>query len=191
MSGAPAIVAGVFIYLVWVIPQKQAGETGFSGSLALAIMMLPIVTRTSQEVIAIVPGSLKEASLALGAPHWRTTLRVILPTARVGLATAIILGIARVAGETAPVLFNVGGNSRYNFNPFHGIQDDLPYRVYQMIFQFGTNARRDAWGVAFVLMIVVLALFLLARFIGTKTPGKSRFRTPYQRLVNSRSAVGE
>jgi phosphate transport system permease protein len=182
MSGMPAIVAGLFIYLIWVEPRKTAGLTGFSASLALGIMMLPIVTRTAQEVIAIVPGSLKEASLALGAPEWRTTLRVILPTARIGLVTAVILGVARVAGETAPVLFTAGGNSRYNFNPFVGQQDDLPLRVYEMIFQPGINATRMAWGVAFVLVLVVLGLFVLARVIGSRTPGRSRlFRTPFQR----------
>ena len=109
MTGAPAIIAGLFIYLVWVVPQKESGQTGFAAALSLSVMMLPIVTRASQEVIAIVPGSLKEAALALGSPQWRSVLRVMLPTARVGLVTAMILGIARVAGETAPVLFTAGG----------------------------------------------------------------------------------
>ena len=108
MTGAPAIIAGLFVYLLWVVPQKDAGQTGFAAALSLSVMMLPIVTRASQEVIAIVPGSLREAALALGSPQWRSVLRVMLPTARVGLITAMILGIARVAGETAPVLFTAG-----------------------------------------------------------------------------------
>jgi len=173
MTGAPAIIAGLFVYLLWVVPHKLNGKSGFAAALALAVMMLPIVTRAAQEVIAIVPGSLREAALALGSPNWRSVLRVTLPTARVGLVTAVILGVARVAGETAPVLFVAGGNAHYNWNPFKGQQDDLPLRVYQMIFQAGGNAVRDAWGVSFVLVLVVLTLFLLARLIGSSGPGRS------------------
>ncbi len=173
MSGSPAIIAGLFVYLLWVVPHHQTGKSGLAAALALSVMMLPIVTRAAQEVIAIVPGSLREASLALGSPQWRSVLRVILPTARVGLVTAVILGVARIAGETAPVLFVAGGSPNYNWNPFSGQQDDLPLRVYQMIFQAGGNARNDAWGVSFVLVLVVLTLFLLARLIGASGPGRS------------------
>jgi phosphate transport system permease protein len=180
MTGSPAIIAGLFVYLLWVVPQKEAGQTGFAASLSLSVMMLPIVTRASQEVISIVPGSLKEAALALGSPQWRSILRVTLPTARVGLVTAVILGIARIAGETAPVLFTAGGNANFNWNPFSGRQDDLPLRVYEMIFQPGVNSTRDAWGVAFVLVLVVLTLFLLARLIGSKSPGPSRWTLPWR-----------
>ena len=148
MSGAPAIIMGLFIYILWVLPQKEIGQTGFAASMALAVMMLPIVTRTAQEVISIVPGSLTEAALALGSPRWRSILRVTLPTARVGLVTAVILGVARIAGETAPILFDTGGNPAYNFNPFSGKQDDLPFRVYQQILQPGVDSTREAWGVA-------------------------------------------
>jgi phosphate transport system permease protein len=172
MTGSPAIIPGLFIYVVWVKPQHQTGKSGFAAAMGLGIMMLPIVTRAAQEVIAIVPSSLTEAALALGSPRWRSTLRVTLPTARVGLATAIILGIARVAGETAPILFLAGGSARYNFNPFSGPQDNLPFRIYQQIFQFGTNSTRDAWGVSFVLMLVVTLLFLFARFVGSRGPEK-------------------
>jgi phosphate transport system permease protein len=182
MTGSPAIIAGLFVYLLWVKPQKESGQTGFAAALALSVMMLPIVTRTAQEVISIVPGSLKEAALALGSPQWRSVVRVTLPTARVGLVTAVILGIARVAGETAPVLFTAGGNPSFNWNPFSGQQDDLPLRVYEMIFQPGVNATRDAWGVAFVLVLVVLALFLAARIIGSKSPGPSRLRVPWRMI---------
>jgi phosphate transport system permease protein len=180
MTGAPAIIAGLFVYILWVVPQKQAGQTGFAASLALSVMMLPIVTRASQEVIAIVPGSLREAALALGSPQWRSILRVTLPTARVGLVTAMILGIARVAGETAPVLFTAGGNPHYNWDPFSGKQDDLPLRIYELIFQSGVNITRVAWGIAFVLVLVVLTLFILARLIGAKKPGPSGFTVPWR-----------
>jgi phosphate transport system permease protein len=180
MTGAPAIIAGLFIYLLWVAPQRETGKSGFAAAMALAVMMLPIVTRTSQEVIGVVPGSLREAALALGAPRWRVLVRVVLPTARAGLVTAVILGVARVAGETAPVLFNAGGAARYNWNPFRGQQDDLPFRVYELIFQGAKNANRDAWGVSFVLVLVVLTLFLLARLAGGSRPGRrplsNRFR---------------
>lgn len=180
MTGAPAIIAGLFVYLLWVVPQKQNGQTGFAAALSLSVMMLPIVTRASQEVISIVPGSLREAALALGSPQWRSVVRVMLPTARVGLVTAMILGIARVAGETAPVLFTAGGNAHYNLNPFSGKQDDLPLRVYELIFQPGVNTTRVAWGVAFVLVLVVLTLFILARLIGAKKPGPSGFTVPWR-----------
>jgi phosphate transport system permease protein len=139
--------------------------------MALAVMMLPVVTRAALEVVAIVPGSLREAALALGAPQWRVLLRVVLPTARVGLMTAVILGIARIAGETAPVLFNAGGYAGYNWNPFRGQQDNLPFRIYQLIFQPGVNVIRDAWGVSFVLVLLVLFLFVLARLVGSSRPG--------------------
>jgi phosphate transport system permease protein len=173
MTGAPAIIAGLFVYLIWVVPHHVNGKSGFAAALALSVMMLPIVTRAAQEVIAIVPGSLREAALALGSPQWRSVLRVVLPTARVGLVTAVILGVARIAGETAPVLFVAGGNASYNWNPFSGQQDDLPLRVYFMIFQSGGNAVNDAWGVSFVLVLVVLTLFILARLIGASGPGRS------------------
>jgi len=101
--------------------------------------------------------------------------------------TAVILGIARVAGETAPVLFDAGGNANYNWNPLSGKQDDLPLRIYEMISQPGVNATRDAWGVAFVLVLVVLALFVMARLIGSKSPGKRRRTVPWKKSISSAS----
>lgn len=172
MTGAPAIIAGLFVYLFWVAPRTHSGKSGFAAGMALAVMMLPVVTRAAQEVVAIVPGSLREAALALGAPQWRVLLRVVLPTARVGLMTAVILGVARIAGETAPVLFNAGGNDKFNWNPFNGQQDNLPFRIYQLIFQPGVNVNRDAWGVSFVLVLLVLLLFVLARLVGSAKPGR-------------------
>jgi phosphate transport system permease protein len=191
MTGSPAIIAGLFVYLLWVAPQKHTGKSGFAAALALGVMMLPIITRAAQEVIAIVPGSLKEAALALGSPQWRSILRVTLPTARVGLVTAVILGVARIAGETAPVLFVAGGNSHYNFNPFSGQQDDLPLRVYQMIFQPGVASTNEAWGVSLVLVLVVLTLFMLARLIGSKSPGSGLLTASWLRLRRSPQEVVE
>ncbi len=185
MTGAPAIIAGLFIYLLWVVPNKESGKSGFAAALALAVMMLPIVTRAAEEVVAIVPGSLREAALALGAPEWRVLLRVVLPTARAGLMTAVILGIARIAGETAPVLFNAGGLEAYNWNPFSGQQDDLPFRIYENIFQPGAVIQQSAWGTSFVLVCVVLLLFLIARALGKSTPGRRSFVPWARRTRNS------
>ncbi len=173
MTGSPAIIAGLFVYLLWVVPHGVAGKSGLACGLALSVMMLPIVTRTAQEVISIVPGALREASYALGSPQWRAVLRVVLPTARAGLVTAVILGVARVAGETAPVLFVAGGSEHYNWNPFSGQQDNLPFRVYQLIFQSGEHTTEMAWGVSFVLIIVILILFILARLAGASRPGRA------------------
>jgi phosphate transport system permease protein len=190
MTGAPAIIAGLFIYLLWVAPRQVAGKSGFAAAMALAVMMLPIVTRAAQEVVAVVPGSLREAALALGAPEWRVLVRVVLPTARAGLVTAVILGIARIAGETAPVLFNAGGNSHFNYNPFHGQQDNLPFRIYELIFQPGVNVIRAAWGVSFVLVLVILVLFVLARWAGAAGPGHRRWRTRRHRSRATTEVVG-
>jgi phosphate transport system permease protein len=183
MTGAPAIIAGLFIFLLWVKPRHDAGHTGFAAGMALAVMMLPIVTRAAQEVVAIVPGSLREAALALGAPEWRVLLRVVLPTARAGLMTAVILGVARIAGETAPVLFTAGGFAGYNWNPFSGQQDNLPLRIYENIFQPGRVPVQAAWGASLVLVFVVLILFLTARLLGSAEPGR-RF-VPWARLRGS------
>jgi len=184
MTGAPAIIAGLFIYLLVVAPLKTSGKSGLAAALALAVMMLPIVTRAAQEVIAVVPGSLREAALALGAPRWRVVVQVVLPTARAGLMTAVILGVARVAGETAPVLFNAGGNYYYNWNPFHGQQDNLPLRIYELIQQPSPTAVRVAWGVSFVLVLVVLILFVVARVAGRSTPGRRRRSALLARVSN-------
>jgi phosphate transport system permease protein len=188
MTGAPAIIAGLFVYLLWVVPHKENGKSGLAAALALAVMMLPIVTRAAQEVVAIVPGSLREAALALGAPEWRVLLRVVLPTARAGLMTAVILGIARIAGETAPVLFNAGGLAKYNWNPFSGQQDDLPFRIYENIFQPGAVIQQSAWGVSLVLVIVVLILFLTARTLGKSSPGRRSY-LPWKLRRNTAQSV--
>ena len=176
MTGAPAIIAAVFVYLVWVAPRHHTGKSGFAAALALSVMMLPVVTRAAQEVIAVVPGALREAALALGAPRWRVILRVVLPTARAGLSTAVILGVARIAGETAPVLFAAGGSVYYNWNPFSGQQDNLPFRVYELILQGSGNITREAWGVSFVLVLVVIFLFVMARIAGRSRTGGRKAR---------------
>jgi phosphate transport system permease protein len=175
MTGTPSIIAGLFVYLIWVQPRGVDGKSGVAAAFALSIMMLPVTCRAALEVIRIVPGSLREAALALGAPQWRVVLRIVLPTARAGLITAAILGLARTAGETAEVLLTAGGNPHYNWNPFHGEQDDLPLRIYEQVFQPSAKAISVGWGAAFVLMSLVLILFILARFFGSRGAGPRRF----------------
>jgi len=174
MMGMPSIIAGLFVYLWWVQPRHTGGYSGFAASIALGVLMLPIMIRTSEEVIKVVPGSLREAALALGAPRWRVTLRVVLPTAKSGLITAVILGVALAVGETAPVLFTALGNNRYNWNPFSGAQADLPLQIIQNIKSSAPNQVREGYGGAFVLIAAVLALFTTARVIGSSKPGRRR-----------------
>jgi phosphate transport system permease protein len=185
MTGTPSIIAGLFIYILWVVPHGVNGKSGFVAAVTLSIMMLPVTCRAALEVIRVVPGSLREAALAIGAPQWRVALRVVLPTARAGLITAAILGIARTAGETAEVLFTAGGGPHYNWNPLHGNQDDLPLRIYEQVFQPSAKAISVGWGAAFVLMTLVLTLFTLARLVGS---GRSRRRS-FSLWHRSRSAA--
>ena len=117
MSGTPAVVAGIFIYSIFILTHVL-GYSGFAASLALMVILLPSVTRVVEEVLRVVPGGLREASLALGAPQWRTVWSVVLPTARSGVVTAVLLGVARIVGETAPLLFTAFGSQVINSNPF-------------------------------------------------------------------------
>ncbi|MFM8529794.1 MAG: phosphate ABC transporter permease PstA [Ilumatobacteraceae bacterium] len=169
MSAVPSIVAGLFIYAAWILALGNQ-QTGLAGSLALSVLFLPTVTRTSEVVLRLVPGGLREASLALGSAEWRTTSRVVLPTSRSGLVTAVILGVARVIGETAPLILTVGGAFIMNWNPLSGKQDSLPFFVFRLI-RFPQEAQiARAWTGALVLMILVLVLFVVARAIGGRGP---------------------
>ena len=175
MTGTPSIIAGLFIYILWVIPHGVNGKSGLVAAVTLSIMMIPVTCRAALEVIRVVPGSLREAALAIGAPQWRVALRVVLPTARAGLITAAILGVARTAGETAEVLFTAGGGPHYNWNPVHGNQDDLPLRIFEQVFQPSAKAISVGWGAAFVLMSLVLSLFIMARVLGSAGSGPRSF----------------
>lgn len=166
MSGVPSIVAGLFIYTTFV--NYTNSFSGMAGSLALAVLMLPTVARTAEEVMKLVPDDLRSASYALGARQWRTSLMVILPTVRSGLTTAGILGIARVIGETAPLLLTSLSNNSYVFNPIGGPIGSLPTYVFGLL-QIGTeNSINRAWTGSLVLMLLVLVLFLIARYFGGK-----------------------
>ncbi|NUP31543.1 MAG: phosphate ABC transporter permease PstA [Streptomycetaceae bacterium] len=171
MSALPSIVAGLFVYAVVLIGMGQ-GRSGFAASLALGIMMLPIVTRTTEVVLRLVPGGLREASLALGASELRTLWHVVLPTARSGLATAVILGIARAVGETSPVLLVAGGSSRMNWNPFEGEQESLVYFIWRNIKSPSDRLNSLAFGGALALVGLVLALFVVTRVLAGRAPGE-------------------
>lgn len=173
MSGVPSIVAGLFIYAVWIV-QLGNSFSGFAAALALAVLMLPTITRTAEEVLRLVPAGLREAALALGAPEWRTTWRVVLPTARTGLITAVVLGIARAVGETAPLIMTSFGATVMNADPFSGAQASLPLSVYQLISNPFEVQQQRAYAGAFLLILVVLTLFTLARILGRKRKPRRR-----------------
>jgi len=167
MSGIPSIVAGLFIYAIWIVPSGR-GYSGFAAALALSIIMLPTICRTALEMLRLVPDGLREAALALGAPRWSVTWKIVLPTARSGLVTAVILGVARAVGETAPVLLTSFGSSVMNGNPFAGPQDNLPLFVWKQIGSFKDAQQERAWIGAFVLIVLVLTAFTAARWLGNK-----------------------
>ncbi len=167
MSGMPSIIAGLFIFIIWVVPRKLNGFSGLAAAMAISIIMMPTVIRTSEEVLRLVPGTLREAALALGSSERRMVLRVVLPTARAGLVTAVILGVARATGETAPVLLTAGGNPRLNLSLFSGPQADLPEQVFSWYGTAGPTSLHETWGGALVLILVVLTLFSLARLLGS------------------------
>lgn len=165
MSGIPSIVAGLFIYAIWMINLGNS-YNAIAGAGALAILMIPTVARTSEEVLKLIPSDLREAGLALGATQWRTVAMIVIPAAKSGLVTAIILGIARVAGETAPLLLTIGGADAINLNPFSGNSSALPYYVWKNYSLGNPESINRAWLGVLVLMIVVFIFFSLARFFG-------------------------
>jgi phosphate transport system permease protein len=179
MSGLPSIMAGVFIYTIWVIVLKPLDKTffnfsGLAGSFAIAIMLVPIITRTTEEVLRVVPGGLREASYALGAPEWRTVWSVVLPTARTGIITAVVLGIARAVGETGPLLFTIFGNNFLNTNPFHGPQSSLTLFLFQNVTSSRASQVALAYNAAFVLLVIVLFLFMVTRILGSSLNRRRR-----------------
>lgn len=162
MTGIPSIVAGLFVLAFWVLALHH-GFSGFAGALALAIVELPIIVRSAEEMIGLVPRTLREASYALGVPKWKTILHVVLPTATTGIVTGVMLAIARVIGETAPILLVVGSWRYYNSDPFSGAQGSLPLFVFQ---NAGSSSQFDvdrAWAAALTLILLVVILYAGAR----------------------------
>lgn len=164
MTGIPSIVAGLFVLSFWIFALHQQ-FSGFAGSLALSILELPIVVRSAEEMLKLVPASLREASYALGVPKWKTILRIVLPTASTGITTGVMLAVARVIGETAPVLLVVGNNFFINGNPFKGPQASLPLFIYQGAGSSSTFDVDRAWAAAFTLILIVVVLYVAARLL--------------------------
>lgn len=171
MQGLPTIVVGLFIYGLIVLGLHQ--ESGFAGAVALAIVMLPLMARSAQEVLLLVPTSLREAADALGVSRWRTVLTVIIPAATGGIATGAILATARAAGETAPLLIcdSIFNTQTTQGNPFHGIAS-VPMYIYTITEQAVPDVFVRAWGAAFVLLVIILLANLLARLLLARSRAK-------------------
>jgi phosphate transport system permease protein len=172
MTALPDILAGLFIYTTLIV-RLGVQESGFAAGMALTVMMLPIIARSSEVSLRVVPGGLREAGLALGASRWRTVWHVVLPTARQGLATALILGIARGIGETAPVLLTSGASTFFNANPFNDPMNSLPLFIFAGFSSGEKLYTERIWGAASVLLGVVLILFITARVVARSRPGRS------------------
>jgi phosphate transport system permease protein len=176
MSGVPSIVAGLFIFSVFIV-RGVLDFSGLAAALALAVLMLPTVTRTTEEVLRLVPGGLRESALALGAKEWRSTWTVVLPTARAGIVTAIILGMARAVGETAPLIMTSFGSSFLSWTPQEFVsqeQQSLPLYVYRQIGSAQPIDVQRAYTGALVLITIVLILFTIARIVGRPRVGRKR-----------------
>jgi phosphate transport system permease protein len=174
MTGIPSIVAGLFAFALFTLVFGNDVRMAAMGAVALSVLMTPVVVRSCEEVLKLVPNELREASYALGVPKWRTVVKVVLPTAIAGLGTGITLAVARVVGETAPLLVTVGLITSTNFNPFDGRMATLPVFAYYQLTQPGTATQAfldRAWTAALVLIILVMVLNLVARLI-------SRFFAP-------------
>ncbi len=169
MSGVPSIVAGLFILSSIVYPITEE-RSGLMGALALSILMIPTVARTAEEVLLLIPNDLREAGLALGATQWRTVAMVVVPAVKSGLVTAIILGIARVIGETAPILLVSGGGDATNFNPVSGPMGSIPFYVWNAFLLGGSEeSTQRTWAGLLVLLLWVLILFTIARYISSRS----------------------
>jgi len=162
MTGVPSIVFGLFIYIVLVLGRVGGTFTAWKGSVALALLMLPVVVRSSEVVLLLVPQSLREAALALGAPRWRVVTRVVLPTSLSGLITGGLLAVARGAGETAPLLFTVAVAESLTFN-LGQTMNTLPIQIYNDIQSPRSDVVTRAWGAALTLVLMILILNLIAR----------------------------
>ncbi len=168
MTGVPSIVAGLFIYAAWVLALHR-GFSGFAAALSLTILMLPTVVRATEEMLKLVPGSLREAALALGIPRWRSILSVVLPTASAGIVTGVMLAIARVAGETAPLLLTALNFDSINANPFSGQQAALPTFVFAQAQAPQLVSLDRAWAGALTLVLLILLLNVVARAVARRS----------------------
>jgi phosphate transport system permease protein len=170
MNGIPSIVIGIFVW-AWIVV-AVGGFSAFAGGVALAIMLLPMVTRTTEEMVRLVPRELKEGALALGFTRWRTTLGVVLPAARSGILTGVLVALARIAGETAPLLFTAFGNPFWSSDLGKPIAA-LPVQIFQYAISPYEEQHRQAWAASLLLIALVLAVSLTARFL-IRSPYRSR-----------------
>jgi phosphate transport system permease protein len=168
MTGVPSIVFGLFIYITLIITHTGGDFTGWKGSVALALLMLPIVIRSAEVVLLLVPSSLREAALALGAPRWRVIFRVVLPTAASGLVTGSLLAVARAMGETAPLLFTIGGASALTFSLSQQM-NAMPLQIYNDILSPRAALTEQAWALGLTLVAVVLILNVIARAVSRRS----------------------
>jgi phosphate transport system permease protein len=165
----PAIVVGIFVFVLLVVGH---GQSAIKGAFALAILMLPFVARTTMEMLALVPNALREASLGLGIPHWRTTLSIVLPRAAGGIVTGTVLAVARVAGETAPLLFTssiVG--TQTSWNPTHALQT-IPVAIFELSESPDPKDHARAWAAGFILLLFILFASLTARWLAGRSARK-------------------
>jgi phosphate transport system permease protein len=177
MTGIPSIVAGLFAFALFALFLGPGVRMGVAGAVALSILMIPVVVRATEEMLKIVPNELREAAYALGTPKWRTITKVVIPTSIAGIASGITLAIARVIGETAPLLIIAGLTTALNFNPFDGRMATLPVFAYTSYAAPGVPREPyldRAWAAALVLIIIVLVLNLVARFIARVFAPKTR-----------------
>jgi phosphate transport system permease protein len=165
MTGVPSIIMGLFIVAIWVVRFGTAGVTGFAGALALGCLMLPIVIRSTEEMLRLVPDHLREASYALGAGKARTIVRVVLPPAFPGILSGVLLAVARAAGETAPLLFTIGAATTINWNPFKGPNNALSQQIFINAQQPYAGAQERAWGAALTLIGMSFILMVLSRAV--------------------------
>ena len=168
MAGVPSVVMGLFIYVFWVVPRGVDGLNGFSGALALACLMLPIVVRSSEEMLRLVPQNLRDASFALGGSTSRTTLRVVLPTAAPGVISGCLLAIARAAGETAPLIFTIGAAKSTNWSVFNGTNTSLSMQIYGNAKESFVTAQQRAWGAALTLIALAFLFTVCARLLSAR-----------------------
>jgi phosphate transport system permease protein len=164
LTGVPSIVVGLFAF--GVVVTTTGGFSAFAGAVALAILMIPVITRTTEEIIRLVPHSIREASLGLGVSRWKTIVRVVVPTALSGIVTGVLLAVARVAGETAPLILTIlGTNFPISPNIFNGPSTTLSLQIYQLGGQPSPQVVEVAWGAALLLVLIVLGISITARLV--------------------------
>jgi phosphate transport system permease protein len=175
MTGVPSIIMGLFIFTIWVVRFGVDGVNAFAGALALGCLMLPIVIRSTEEMLKLVPNDLREASLALGSSQSRTILTVVLPAALPGIVSGVLLAVARAAGETAPLLFTIGAATTINWNPFSGPNTALSVQIFSNAQQPFAGAQERAWGAALTLIAMTFILLVLSRIVAARfNPMKGR-----------------